>query len=190
MKNAVIFIYTLFISINGYSQAFNSIKKDSATKEIIFKKIVQIDTISKDEIYSKGKQFFVEYFKSANNVIQLDDKESCKLIGKAMTEINIYPVGPLNQSVPIKMFYTIKIDGKPGKYKYEIIDIYYKGYVSKELPNPPDVPIKTWKITDDEMGKGESKKVRELYRLETLKVVNSIALNIEKTINNTTNQEW
>lgn len=48
--------------------------------------IVQVDSVSKDELYKRAKRWFVDTYKSAKAVIELDDKENGEIIGNGDLE--------------------------------------------------------------------------------------------------------
>lgn len=69
--------------------------------------VVSVDsTTTKETLYSNALSFFATTFKSAQNVIQMQDPESGKVIGK----------GLLSNGRKV----TITIACKEGKYKYDI----------------------------------------------------------------------
>lgn len=76
-----------------------------------FSEVVVDSTKSKSQLYSNALTFFAEYFKSANNVIQMKDPETGKVIGK----------GLIGDGEEIK----ITITCKDGKYKYDIECFYW-----------------------------------------------------------------
>jgi hypothetical protein len=96
--------------------------------KILYTEVIQADSIKMNQLYLNSKQFFVDAFKSAKDVIQLDDKEAGIVIGKGFSDIYIKSLG-LN--VKTQMWYTIKIQSKDGRYKYDIYDIYFKNYPSQ-----------------------------------------------------------
>ena len=116
-----------------FGQLINEIPHNE-NGQVFFTKVVSLKSKSKEELYLNSKQYFVETFKSANDVIQMDDKEAATIIGKGFTDVFSVMMGI---STPVKMWYTIKIQSKEGRYKYDIYDIYFECY-GKEyvLPNP------------------------------------------------------
>jgi hypothetical protein len=69
--------------------------------------VVSVDsTTTKETLYSNALSFFATTFKSAQNVIQMKDPESGKVIGK----------GLLSNGRKV----TVTISCKDGKYKYDI----------------------------------------------------------------------
>lgn len=83
-----------------------------------FEKIIDMDN-SKDQLYVKTNEWFVETFNSAESVIEFQDKEAGKIIGKYVLRITqgLYYYN-------IKQ--TISIDVKEGKVRIVIKDPYEK----------------------------------------------------------------
>lgn len=72
----------------------------------IYSGVITLDsTYTKSILYSNGLSFFANTFKSSNDVIQMKDSESGKIIGKGIAD---------NRDV------KITISCKDGKYKYDI----------------------------------------------------------------------
>ena len=89
--------------------------------EINYTEVVKVDsTIKKDELYVNAKAWFVGTYKSANDVLQMQDKEAGVLIGKGIFEI---PYKLFVGSTRVSVNHTIKVYVKDGKYKYEITDL-------------------------------------------------------------------
>jgi hypothetical protein len=138
MKNLKI-IVTLFIfmSMTIFGQ-----------DKLTYTEVIQVDSISKKELYNRAKLWFANAYNSANDVLQLENKENGQIIGKAIMKYNpTVFVGSAATKGSIK--YTIKIFVKEGRYKYEIIDFIHDPYGSQygkssmglltnseECPNP------------------------------------------------------
>ena len=81
-----------------------------------YEEVVEVSGQSKDELYDKLRRFVVLNYNSANNVIQLDDKDSGNIIVKGLIpyDINWGGVSSYNSR------HTLDIKVKDGRYKYEI----------------------------------------------------------------------
>lgn len=79
--------------------------------------IVQVEGKTADELYVSARKWFAINFSSANNVLQMDDPVSGKLIGKGNRIIE-HKIGkyPAN----ITMHFTLSVDIKDGRYRYQI----------------------------------------------------------------------
>ncbi|MBC8554855.1 MAG: DUF4468 domain-containing protein [Candidatus Brocadiales bacterium] len=77
--------------------------------------IIEVDsTLKKSTLYSNGLTWFAYAFKSSNDVIQMKDQESGKIIGKGIFEY----VNQNGKSIPRHILITLAM--KDGKYKYDI----------------------------------------------------------------------
>lgn len=114
IKNIIVLILTAF-SLNAQVD----LPIDSSTNKITYSGVVNIDSTSKNDLYAKAKEWVALAFKSANDVIQLDDAPNGKLIAKGITVIKSgkYPAGNIN--------FTLKIETKDNKYRYEITDLHH-----------------------------------------------------------------
>jgi hypothetical protein len=85
------------------------------TKGQVYSGVVELDsTYSSSTLYSNALSFFAMAFKSSNDVIQMKDPVSGKVIGKGIAD---------DRNV------TITISCKDGKYKYEISIDEISGYI-------------------------------------------------------------
>jgi hypothetical protein len=106
---------------------------DSVSGKITYKEVVFVDSLTnKQELFSRAREWFAKAYKSSKSVIQMEDKESGKIVGKALMSIffkygGMQPGGNIN--------YTISVYLKDGKYKYEITDFYHTG-ISGNYPIP------------------------------------------------------
>jgi hypothetical protein len=93
---------------------------------ILFTNVIELDnSTTKKDLYNRSKIFFVESFNSANDVIQLDNKEDVIIIiiiDKGSTPINMIENNP---SVVANLNYTLKLKFKDGQYKYDIYDLRF-----------------------------------------------------------------
>ena len=120
------FVLILFaISVNA-QKGTPDLPIDSITKMITYTEVINVDTsANKQELYSRAREWFAKAYKSSTNVIQMDDKESGKIVGKALMQVyhkalgSNFPSGHIN--------YTISIYLKEGRYKYEVTNFYHTG---------------------------------------------------------------
>ncbi len=85
--------------------------------------VVEVDNTSKEELYNRAIQWFSTAYKSANDVIQLADKEQGVIIGKGAVVTYIKVLGSQHDAGLV--YYTITISAKDNKYKYEINSVYH-----------------------------------------------------------------
>lgn len=141
--------------------------------------VIQVEDVTKDELYSRAREWFVTCYNSAEDVLQMDDKESGKLIGKAFKDIIIQSMGI---PVKIKMYYTISIYLKDGRYKYSISDIEYQGYADANIPNPPRVPAEGTIIHMLYKKSGKPRAINKQYKEETIVSMNALILDLKQNM--------
>jgi hypothetical protein len=107
MKKTILAFVIALIAVSATAQTFTASKVDSVAK-------------SKDELYTSSKMFIAQTWKSAKDVIQMDDKEGGVIIikGKSIQE----RVFQLNNHVWVYS-YTITIQIKDGKYRISASDV-------------------------------------------------------------------
>jgi hypothetical protein len=81
--------------------------------------VIPVDSTSKDQLYTRAKRWFAETYKSAKDVIQLDDKENGEIIGKGLFNETLSVIGT---KYDISVYEAVKIFIKDNKVKYEITD--------------------------------------------------------------------
>lgn len=97
----------------------NPIQKDSV--------VVLDTTLKRDQLYTKGLEWFATTYKNAQKVIQLQDKDAGLIVGKASMSC-IAKGGSLLPATEIYLSYTIKLSFKDGKIKYELNEFIQDGY--------------------------------------------------------------
>jgi hypothetical protein len=139
LKKNIIF-YLLFFLNNFFAYGQNEIPifpYDSATNRITYSEVVYVDSsASKLELYSRSREWFAKTYNSSNDVIQMEDKESGKVIGKALMGVSHKALGRFYDAGYIN--YTISIQSKEGRYKYEITDFHHTGQLFSNGNRVPD----------------------------------------------------
>jgi hypothetical protein len=115
MNKLLTLLLLLLSTFNSYSQ------EELPTKDgiITYSQVIKLDsTFTKDILYANAKRWFVATYKSANDVIQLDDKESGEITGKGVFAIDYFTRKPF-------ISHTVTILVKNGRYKYTITNFSY-----------------------------------------------------------------
>lgn len=108
--------------------------------------IVEVPNKTSKQLYFSAREWFALNFKSATDVLKMDDPEAGKLIGKGSAHISdSYSMSGGLISVPITMDwypnFTITVAVKDGKYKCDINEIFIKKIILGGNPNSPDEPF-------------------------------------------------
>lgn len=108
MKNTV-----LLLLLPLFAQA----QSDSLLK---YTAVVNVDSATKDQLFIKGRQWIAETWKDGKEVLQVVDKQSGELFGKAYIK-SYYTVKSFGKDQLMPMIYRIDVGIyiKDGKYKYE-----------------------------------------------------------------------
>lgn len=150
----------LFLPILLYSQIISELPQNEFGA-IYFNKINKIDSVSKNELFLRSKTFFVNNFKSAKSVIQLEDKEAGVIIGKGYKYIVANSEALVSTACDI--YFTIKITSKDNKFRVEIYDFYGMSQPSYPyFPNGIRFEMSRWFDTTEyykSNGKPKSSKV-------------------------------
>jgi hypothetical protein len=177
MRHALMTLMIIIPTIS-FGQLLDELPKDE-NGNLNYNEVIQVDSIKKDELYLRSKQFFVDVFKSAKDVIQMDDKEAGVVVGKGFNDIYIKVMGI---ATSIQMWYTIKIQSKEGRYKYEIYDIYFKSYPGQYGTTTTRAEEMFDKRTYFRKN-GDPRDVQEKYKIETTLKANSLVTAIKTTMN-------
>lgn len=133
MKKAVILKFKYFAWLclffllipDLFGQPNPNLPIDEGTKRITYSGVVTVDsTISQYELYSRGREWFAKTYNSATDVIQMEDKEAGKIIGKALMPVYWKALGMSGEGGHIR--YTISVYFKDGKFRYEIADFIHE----------------------------------------------------------------
>lgn len=81
--------------------------------DFTYKEVVELDSVSKEQLYDRAKIWLVSNFRDANSSSQIDNKELGNLSGKGV--FNIY----LTMNTRY-VRYNISFDFKDGRYRYII----------------------------------------------------------------------
>ena len=89
-----------------------------AQEPLSFEKVIQADSIKKDAIYNGLKEWVGMNFRSAKNVIEIDDKEAGMLLLRPVSDYKMKGLPYLGFEGYLK--YTIKLNIKDGRFKVVI----------------------------------------------------------------------
>ena len=143
-----------FIPVLSFAQAFDRLPKDENGK-IYYSEVIHVDSVNKNQLYLNSKKLFVDALKSNIETIQMDDKEAAIIIAKCfydiygLTQTGLANLNELDRVA--QMVYTLKIQCKEGRYKYEIYNI---SFANTNMKIPKMTPA------EDYFDKGQESKFR------------------------------
>jgi hypothetical protein len=98
----------------GYSPAdLDPLPIDPQTHRITYEGVVEVPGVSKSDLFTRANAWVVHAYRSANDVVQMQDKEAGQLIVKGLTRVSIGGV----------VRHTLTIYVKDGRYKYVLTDL-------------------------------------------------------------------
>lgn len=146
---------------------------------------------SAESLFKTSKMFFVENFKSAKDVIELEDFEGKKIIGKGLSKLSInFGHGP---DIETNMFYNINIESKEGRYRYSIDNIYYRSVVANARNAYPKDFFSKEAMNKDYGSKkvnAAMKTTSDNYRRETMRELKSIMKLIKEHMSKEGDDNW
>lgn len=136
MKKTIVLILLCFLVINSsYSQDVDlyfrdqQLKKqqddkiiadwplDAKTKEILFTEVVNVDSSTAKELYSRAKLFVADAYKSSKSVTDLNDDEAKIILIKPMMKV---AYKDFLTNIPYYVQYQMKIECKDNRYRYSV----------------------------------------------------------------------
>lgn len=153
-----------------------NVETGSITFVYIFNAVDQ----SKDELYKSARNWFDEKYNASDLVLQIADSSSGVLYGTAFTDIIVLEGG---MGEPEKMYYTIEVNVKDGKFKCVITDIMYQAYAS-EYDQYPEI-YRAEPIIIDNLYKnnGKIKSTNLQYKENTMLLIRSLVIDLQDAMN-------
>lgn len=157
MRKLFLFIITLFIANSILAQdkllGILPLKEGKVT----YSDVIQLQGVSKEEMYNRVKLWFIDTYNTSNDVIQIDDKEHGEIIGKGcfrtVWNLRFYTAQSLN------VWKTIKIQLLNNSFRYEITDF--------KLNNPffptQNLTISNLGVPLEQWNKGHDSNNRKFY---------------------------
>ncbi|MBX2969444.1 MAG: DUF4468 domain-containing protein [Cyclobacteriaceae bacterium] len=87
--------------------------KDEETGLYIYQEVVELTGITQNDLYTRARKWFVNNYKSANAVLDMDDREAGMLIGKGYFEVRF-------QGGQRKVYHQVQLEVKEGRYRFTI----------------------------------------------------------------------
>lgn len=115
-----------FVALVYLMASGQTIEFDDITGKYQAQSIIQMDTLKKDLLFTKAKEWITLNYKSANDVIQLADKESSKIIVKG----NFKTFMAMKEG---RLGHTLVLDFKDGRIRYTYSDFSYYSSGSGEI---------------------------------------------------------
>jgi hypothetical protein len=176
MKSTLTLFLCLFMS---WARAQTPILPvDSDTHLVTYAGVVQTPAAAQAELYTRAKLWFANTFKSAKDVIEADEKDAHLVQGSAWSPLTVHMLGPNLPVSDIRLWFTVKLLFKEGRYRYEISSLQYQPAPSASFPNTQATPIERVLANWATATKPRSIKIREELKQE----INRAATELEASI--------
>ena len=161
-----IIIFSLFFFYEAFPQTFKE-------------EVVTMDetTDTKDVLFVRAHEWFALTFRSANDVIQMADKNAGKLIGKGYVTVPMPNYGILS--------FTLIVECRDGRYKYTVQDVIHRYTDTRKVwggdilsERSPAVPLN--------LLRSQWRKVRESSEL----AMNALILDLKNAMKKPVNDDW
>jgi hypothetical protein len=155
---------------------------DDETKRITYSEVVTVDSsTTKNELYSRGREWFAKAYKSSTDVLQMDDKESGKIVGKALMQVYHKALGSNYKSGYIN--YTISLYLKDGRYKYEMTNFHHTGQYAGNGNSIPDYGVCEDMVNTTKKTMGMSyQKAFNYYLMQMHENIKDLILDLKTTM--------
>lgn len=155
--------------------------------KVYFSEVIQADSMNANQLYNNAKLWFSDVFKSAKDVIQVDDREAGRVVGKAWQDIYVKVLGMPNAT---KLWFSLSIQVKDGRYKIEMYDMMYQQYPSQHDLNPRPQAIEFWFSAEAYYkSNGKARSINESYKEETEKAWEKIKTSLKAKMGKK-NNDW
>lgn len=111
----------ILIALSKISYAQISLPIDSATNKVSYSEVIQVDGVSKDELFTRARTWCAKTFTSNKDALQMDDRQAGRLIANGSS---IQRFQYTITSIDFWLKYSLSIAVKDGKYRYEVTNIY------------------------------------------------------------------
>lgn len=140
---------------------------------IEFVEVIEVPNKSLEEIYILSKEWIVENYKSANDVIQMDEKDAGKIIVKGIFVYN-------DMGIDFNYHHTLKVDLKDAKVRISLGNLDLK-FTWKNVPI--EKPARQLIIDDLYMKNGKPNKGAKEQKEAIIKFWNGTKQSINESLN-------
>jgi hypothetical protein len=148
---------------------------DPQTKQITYQGVVEVPGVEKNELYRRAYEWVAQTYRSANAVIQMQDKEAGQLIAKGLTDVTTRSIGMTFDAGVVR--HTLTIYVKDNKYKYVLTNLEHEARLSTKIKSGgplenSEVPYGTtkriWADIKQDANRDAYRLVAELHASMTL----------------------
>jgi hypothetical protein len=144
-----------------------SLPVDTATGRLLYGDVILVPDASQAELYARAQLWFADTFASAKEVVQVANKEAGVIQGTAFSPLAFGEPGA--QSL-VRLWYTVKLVVKDGRYKYDFTDFQLQEYPASPTYDTPYIvesaPVPVEGYLNLEQKKGTDRRLARAARRE------------------------
>ena len=123
------------------AEAVAAVPRDPATGAVHYAVVEAVDGAAKDALYARAKTWVINAYSSPRDVITTEDKDAGIVVCKGFSEETV-KLGFMPSKE--RLYFSVKISVKEGRYKYELTDFYFQSYPTAGNLNPEQVPVEKY----------------------------------------------
>lgn len=183
MKSFIVFIL-IFLNFQALAQNydFEYLYLPVTNGELKYEDVVDAPEITSNQLYKNAKLWFLNTFKSSEDVITFEDPEIGIIAGNGL--FNIYSEF-MNRPIERTVYFSVRIEVKENKFRYSISDLSVGSSISEPYP-----VIK--QFHPDFLFKKNGKPVESEWKFAWSyeKQIEALEDSIKTTIPNTKSKDW
>jgi len=149
------------------------------SRMIEFDEIIALGGVTKNELYSRAREWFAVTFNSANNVIQMDDEKNGKIIGKGFSDIVIMFFGSKTKEM---LHFTLSVYVKEERYRIKMNNFSFQVYPTKGVDNLSKMSAESTIIDMLYNKRGKPYKANKTRKEQLLLKSSQIIADLEKSM--------
>ena len=89
--------------------------------QIEYQAVVQVDSVSKNDLYTAARTAFADLYKDSEEVLEVDDREGGIMVARGWTRI--YTESGAADQMGSQLWFSTKLEFKDGRYRMTIYDL-------------------------------------------------------------------
>jgi hypothetical protein len=130
------------VFVSGQVAALAAI--DTTTHAIRYTAVVPVEKASQEVLFGRASAWFATPQATAHEVLRAAEPDAGIVVGQGVSEVILQGLGEF--TYPRQLFYTVKLQVKPGRYKYELTDFYFLDYPTRNSPRPEPEPAEKFLV--------------------------------------------
>lgn len=173
MKTKLIALLIIYLFVSNVKA---QLPIDEKTGKVIFTDVVQLEGMTKDEIYKKAKMWVVSTLKSGDNMVELDGTNSDQIVATGNLVLNIAP-----EMLGTKLYFHINegflnfkflVFCKDGRMKYKVMN--FNLAYTKSTPSEPEINTSLENLDCCGYSKGRQNKFEDYSKTAVVSNINAL----------------